>query len=221
MNKEFIKKEWLYWIILISPFIYLAFEWNDLPDRMPIHWNAHGEANGFGSKVFGGLFMPLLNIGLYALFLALPKIDPKKRNYESFGKTYRILRLGLCLFFAVIYIIIIQITLGNHFINEKWIAILVCALIAFLGNYLRTVRPNWFVGIRTPWTLASPEVWKRTHEAGGRLLFYAGLLGIILECILSADYSWIPVALVIATALFSVAYSFVLFKKLERNAGSA
>jgi uncharacterized membrane protein len=221
MSKEFIKKEWIFWVILLIPFIYLAFVWNALPERIPIHWNAKGEPNGYSSKLFGGLIMPFINIGIYLLLLLLPKIDPRKRNYESFASTFKHIRLGISLLFTVIYFFSIQSAFGTGLSDPKWILILILVFLAFLGNYMRTVRPNWFIGIRTPWTMESPEVWKRTHDIGGKLFFYSGIFGVVFILIAGSKYGMVPFVLVMASALYSVIYSFVLFKKLEKDINKA
>ncbi|HZV13347.1 MAG TPA: SdpI family protein [Candidatus Kapabacteria bacterium] len=215
MSKEFIKKEWIFWVILAIPFIYAAFVWNSLPDKIPIHWDAKGEPNGYGSKLFGGLLVPGIGIALYLLLLVLPKIDPRKKNYESFAGTYRNIRLALSLFMMIFYFFSIQTALGNA--SPKWINVVGFTFLAFLGNYMRTVRPNWFIGIRTPWTLESPEVWKRTHDIGGKLFFYSGVIGIIFTLIAGSEYGWIPFTVLMASAAFTVVYSFVIYKKLEKE----
>ena len=79
-----VKGEWLFWLILLMPFLYIPFIWDKLPDSIPIHWNMRGEVDKYSSKTFGTLFLPLLNIGMYVLLLLLPKIDPRKRNYQYF-----------------------------------------------------------------------------------------------------------------------------------------
>jgi uncharacterized membrane protein len=217
MKNAFIKKEWLFWLILLIPFMYAAYVWNDLPERMPTHWGINGEPNGYGSKTFGGLFLPFLNVALYFFMRIVPKIDPRKRNYADFQSAFTNIRFGLTLFMTLLYFFVVQAALGNNLFISKGIEILVLLLFAFLGNYLRTVRPNWFIGIRTPWTMESPEVWKRTHELGGKLFFYTGILGIILVLLCSASYAWITFVLIIASTFVTIIYSFVLFQKLEKK----
>ena len=184
IQKISMRREWLFGIILLLPFLYIPFIWNQLPDSIPTHWNAHGEVNDYSSKTFGTLFLPLLNVGMYLLFLILPKIDPRKKNYNYFGNTYRNIRLLLAIFMTIMFFITMQMALGNMSMNSKIVLFLVFGLIAILGNFMRTIRSNFFVGIRTPWTLDNPEVWRRTHEAAGKLWFYSSIIAIICHCLL-------------------------------------
>src|SRR5689334_2616279 len=93
VQKMPMKREWLLWIILLLPFLYIPFIWDKLPNSIPTHWNFQGEPDKYSSKTSATLFLPLLNIGLYLLLLVLPKIDPRKKNYNYFGNTYRNIRM--------------------------------------------------------------------------------------------------------------------------------
>lgn len=216
VQKMPMKREWLFWIILLLPFFYIPFIWDKLPDAIPTHWNLHGKVNQYSSKTFGTLFLPLLNIGMYALFLILPKIDPRKKNYNYFGNTYRNIRLLLVVFMTVMFFITMQMALGVMNADSKIVLILVFGVIAIFGNFLRTIRSNFFVGIRTPWTLDNPEVWRRTHEAGGRLWFYASLIGILCLLFIPKEYiPWLMVPYLAVVIIYPILYSYLLFRKIS------
>jgi uncharacterized membrane protein len=208
--------EWLFWIILLLPFLYIPFIWDKLPDSIPTHWNIHGEVNHYSSKTWGTLFLPLLNIGMYLLLFVLPKIDPRKKNYQYFGNTYRSIRMLLVIFMTALFFVTMQIALGAMAMNSKAMFILIFGLMAVLGNFMRTIRSNFFVGIRTPWTLDNPEVWRRTHEAGGKLWFYASLIGMVcLLFIRKEDILWLTIPYLAAIIVYPVLYSYLLFKKIN------
>lgn len=215
MKQSVFKKEWPLWIMLIVPFVYAVYVWNDLPDKIPIHWNSQGEIDDYGSKVFGALFAPGLNIALYFLLLLIPKIDPRKKNYDLFAGPYRIIRLSIILFLTVVYFITIRIALGDHINVGKVIPFGVCLLFAILGNYMTTIRPNWFVGIRTPWTLENETVWKKTHSLGGKLWFYAGILGMFVALISNEYFMYLFIPLMVIIIIIPIAYSYFLFRKLK------
>lgn len=213
-----VKREWLLWLILLLPFLYIPFIWDKLPDTIPTHWNIHGEVDNYSSKTFGTLFLPLLNIGMYLLLLALPKIDPRKKNYNYFGNTYRNIRLLLTLFMTVMFFITMQWAMGTMEMNPKIIFILIFGLFAVLGNFMRTIRSNFFIGIRTPWTLDNPEIWRRTHETGGKLWFYASLAGIIVLLLIGDRHiSWFTIPYLAIIAGYPILYSYLLFRKIANT----
>lgn len=210
------KSEWLFWLILLLPFFYIPFIWDKLPDSIPTHWNFKGEVDQYSSKTFGTLFLPFLSIGLYLLLLLLPKIDPRRKNYRYFGHTYRNIRLLLAVFMTVMFFITMQMALGSMNMNSKVIFILIFGLMAVLGNFMRTIRSNFFVGIRTPWTLDNPEVWRRTHEMGGKLWFYASLIGILCLLFISKEQmAWFVIPYLSAITLYPILYSYLLFRKIN------
>ncbi|MBK5284876.1 MAG: SdpI family protein [Bacteroidia bacterium] len=211
------KSEWFFWLILLLPFLYIPFIWDKLPESVPTHWNIHGEPDKFSSKEVGTFLLPLINIGMYLLLLILPKIDPRKRNYNYFGNAYRNIRLALALFMVIIFFIAMQWSIGSKMINAKLVFIVVFALLAVMGNFMRTIRSNFFIGIRTPWTLDNPEVWRRTHERSGKLWFYSSLAAILITFIISENYMTIfLIAYIAVTSIYPIIYSYLLFRKIRK-----
>jgi uncharacterized membrane protein len=210
------KTEWIFWILLLLPFLYIPFIWGRLPDSIPTHWDFNGEPNDYSSKAVGTLLLPLINIGMYFLLLFIPRIDPRKRSYEYFSSSYRNIRLAISVFMCVMFFIIMQWTLGNRFFNAKVIIILVLGLMAFLGNYLRTIKSNFFVGIRTPWTLDNVEVWKKTHEVGGRLWFYASLLTMLVALFVTQkEIGPLLITYFVIIVVIPVLYSYVVYRRIK------
>src|ERR1043166_6580261 len=113
--------------------------------------------------------MPLMNVGLYFLFMILPKIDPRKKNYELFESKYRVIRVILHAFFNFAFFVTIFYALGYHFNLSMLIMYGVLCLFLILGNYMGNIRPNFFMGIRTPWTLSSETVWMKTHRLTAKI----------------------------------------------------
>lgn len=212
------KNEWIFWIILLIPFLYIPFIWNRLPETIPVHWNFHGVPDNYSSKISGTLFVPVLNIIIYVLMLVLPKIDPRKRNYSAFSSSYRNIRLTFALFFMILFFIIMQWSMGDTTVDSKTIFLLMFGLFAVLGNLMRTIRSNFFFGIRTPWTLDNPDVWRKTHEQGGKIWFYASILAIGISFFLNLELMlWLAIPYFCLITVYPVLYSYLLFRKIGKT----
>ena len=212
--KIFIKREFPIVIILIAPIIYLIAVWNQLPDQLPIHWNLKGEVDDYGPKYL----MALLNIGLYLLLLLLPKIDPRKKNYDNFSSTYFKLRLMLVLFFSSITAVIISKSIGFDIDLDRIVIIGVILLLMTFGNYMGTIKPNWFIGIRVPWTMENETVWKKTHLMAGKLWFWLGLALLIPSFFLSKQLLNIGLIVVVSImTIIPIAYSYIIFQKMKKT----
>ena len=213
-----LKKEWIIWMIIIIPFIYSAFIYNQLPLQVPTHWDLEGKPDDYSSRFVGAFLMPLINVGVYFLLLVLPKIDPRKRNYDLFSGTYRALRILIHSMFTVMYFLAMRASFHDDEFSGKWIILIVFLFLAFMGNYMKNIKSNFFIGIRTPWTLDNKEVWKKTHELAGKLWFYTGLFAAVLALILPEKLMlWITIPVFAIIVLIPVIYSYFAFRELERN----
>lgn len=170
------RQEFIALVILAAMFAAAAWSWSRVPDRIPVHWNAAGEVDGYGGKFAGLLLTPLIAVGVYSLFFIMPKLDPGNRNYESFGKAYWALRMALMAYFAVLYGAMLASIFGSPLNMTTVVLLAVGVLFVTIGNVMSKIRPNFFVGIRTPWTLSSRESWDKTHRLGGWLFIAEGVL---------------------------------------------
>jgi immunity protein, SdpI family len=199
-------------LLIAAMFTAAAWAWPQLPERLPIHWNIRGEVDGWGNKFMGLLFLPLMVLGLYFLLLLLPLIDPGKSNYASFQKVYGIIRIAFVTFMAALYTATLFAAFGRTINMTTIIMPLVGFLFIVLGNFLGKIRPNWFVGIRTPWTLSSQLSWDKTHRLAGWLFIFMGLL-----CFLIAFFQniWMLVAVLVIDglcAIWMVIYSYLVYR---------
>ena len=216
MNSTF-KKELPIIGIVLFPFIYLAFIWNTLPEKVPTHWNYKGEIDHWGDKfsLIGLLFM--LPVLMYVLLLVVPKIDPKKKIVLMGGKFYQ-LKFFLVLCMSLLALYIIFITKNGSFSGPNLKYILIGVLFLVLGNYFKVIQPNYFIGIRTPWTLENNEVWKVTHIFAGKLWFIGGLTILLGGLIFENNYfTIIFISLVAVLAIFPIVYSYIKFKEIEKS----
>ncbi len=188
-----------------------------LPDTVITHWNAKGEPDDVSSKNFFVIFMPLLTLGIYLLFRYLPKIDPKKRNYPDFDFSYQGVKLLIIAFLVAMFIISSLVNLNYNINISILVSWMVAVLFIALGFLIKNVKQNWFMGIRTPWTLSSETVWKKTHIFAQKVFILAGLIFIFLP-FFPVDYMiWLIVVIVFLVALSTFVYSYWLYKNLPSD----
>ncbi|MDX9872008.1 MAG: SdpI family protein [Clostridia bacterium] len=214
---ERLKKEWFIFAIILASFAFGLYVYPELPEQIPRHWNIRGEVDGWSGKTFGVLFFPLLNLALYPLFLLLPRLDPRRANYMHFSKAYTAIRVTLHLFFAVLYVISLLAALGYPLDINLIVKFIVSLLILILGNYMGKFKHNYFVGIKTPWTLANEEVWFKTHRFAAPLWVAAGLLGMALSFFHQAWAAYLMFGGIMAAAFIPMVYSYVIFRKLGQD----
>lgn len=216
MNLE-LKKELPIIGIVIIPFIYLASIWKNLPERIPINWNMDGEIAHWGSKIILILVVCMLPVLTYTVLFAAAKFDPKNRT-ASMGKKFSQLKFFLVLFKSLLALIIIYITKNQSFSDPALMYVLVGVLLMIMGNYFKVIRPGYFIGIRTPWTLENEEVWKATHVFAGKIWLFGGLI-IVLGGITFSGFVFSKALVTIGfiVAFLPVAYSFFKYRQLEKK----
>ena len=183
-----------------------------MPDVVASHWNAAGDLNGTLPKFWGLILIPILMCFFCALLVVLPRIDPLRDNYRKFQDYYDGFILVFAAFFFFIQLEIILWGLGIRVSPNLTMPVMIGILFIYVGFLLEHAEPNWFVGIRTPWTLSSGSVWKKTHQKGALLFKLAGVVSMI--GILAGVYAWLFILLpAIAVAISTVVYSYVEFRK--------
>jgi uncharacterized membrane protein len=193
---------------------YTAKVFPTLPDQIPVHFNAAGIPDRYEAKGSGAWLMVYIMAGMSAMFAALPFLSPKSKSIENFRKTYNILVVGIMIFMLGIHLITLSAASSGK-LPPVAFGLLMCSLFGFLGNLLGKVTPNYYVGIRTPWTLESPENWERTHRFAARLAVGASILGAII--ILVGGPILIAVGIVVASLIVPVGYSYLLYKQSENS----
>ncbi len=154
----------LLWIIVIAPLLHLAVIWNQLPETVPVHFNIKGMTDGWAprhSLIFLPGFLPAF---IYLLLIIIPRIDPKKR-IARMGNKYQILTFWLASLMALLSVFIIYSSWAGQIHNPGYMLIIIGVLFAVFGNCMPAIRPNYFVGIRTPWTLENESVWRKNAHA--------------------------------------------------------
>ena len=204
-------------LIIILSFVIAIYAYQTIDgDKVASHWNAKGEVNGYMSKFLGVFLFPLILIGLYLVFLVIPKIDPLKKNIEKFRKYYDIFILAIMLFMFYVFILTLLFNLGYSF-NMKTMLMPTIGLLFFgIGMFMKKLKRNWFIGIRTPWTISNDEVWKKTHLLGAKLFKLLGII-IFLGIFFRKYLLWFILVPVIISVVWLFAYSYLEYRKIVGN----
>lgn len=207
-------------LLTALPVVYFFLNYDHLPKQIPVHYNFEGLADSFSEKSNFIWFILAFNVGPYLLMMIIPKLDPKNRIKEM-GEKYIDLRMMMTFIFSVIMCYLIYVVVpGNSFIVNALFGIL-ALLFAMFGNYFQTIRPNYFIGIRTPWTLESEDNWKITHRRAGRLWMIGGSLLFILAFLLNKDIYTLLFAVTIAImVLYPIILSYRIHRKSSKNTAS-
>lgn len=205
-------------IIVMLSFVLAIYYYPLLPKRIAIHWNTEG-ADSYASKIWLFSF-PLFSLILWLLFLSIPYIDPLKRNIRKFQSAYEkfcVLMLGFMFYVTafVVYANLYVIEQAHYFIVPA-----IAMILYACGELCKYAKRNWFIGIRTPWTLSSDYVWKKTHKQAEKLFKFASLL-LILALIIdyltkSEEIFYFIILLILATVGYLIVYSYLIYTKRKR-----
>ncbi|KKS41487.1 MAG: hypothetical protein UV02_C0026G0001 [Candidatus Kuenenbacteria bacterium GW2011_GWA2_42_15] len=195
--------------IILSFYFFVHF-----PERVATHWGINGEANGWSSRSFAAFFFPALNLAIYLLMFFVPILDPKKANYEHFRTAYHAIKGALVIFLSLIYLVVGMNGLGYGAPVSLVVPVGIGALFVIIGYYLDCVKQNWFLGIRTPWTLSSELVWQKTHHFGSRVFIIGGVLLALAAFFPQA--LWIFLIVIFMMLAATILYSYLIYR-LERK----
>lgn len=199
--------------IIVSPIIYLLVVYSKLPQVIAVHFGADGKADDFGDKStlwVGIIIMSGVSAGLYFLLKNIHKIDPKKSAAKSKGALQK-LAFAIVLSIAALNFLIIQSTASNQLTIRDFP--ILGLLFAYLGNIMYSVKPNYFVGIRTPWALENEDNWRKTHQLAGKLWFAGGILIAILTFFMQSKQGMVAFSIVFIITVIPVVYSYLIFRQ--------
>ncbi|HLI70204.1 MAG TPA: SdpI family protein [Ktedonobacteraceae bacterium] len=211
----------LIWAIIAIQVVVAIYGFAVLPDRVPIHWGFNGQADGYGPKWIGTFLYPLMSAGIYVLIRVLLEASPRLGGREQTAANLQIGKIiltAIMLFLLVIQLSNIAQALGVSFDTLMVVTLALSVLFIFLGNYMGKMRRNFWMGIRTPWTLASSLVWERTHRLGGWLFVAVGLIGIPCSFIPALRF-WGILAPLIVVSLFLYVYSYFCYRRVTQEQG--
>ena len=203
---------WASLILIVLQFAAAFYLYPGMPERMAVHWGPSGEADGFGSR-FEGLFMiPIVSAVLLPIFLALPRLDPSG-GIERFRGGFDWFVFGMLAFMSYLFGLTLLWNLGWRFDFLRAFAPALGGMYYCIGVLMGRTRLNWFVGIRTPWTLSSEEIWDRTHEFGGRLFKVCGVLALAGVLVRGWMALLLTVAPILIAGVYLFYYSYALYQK--------
>ena len=204
----------------LSPLVFLAIIWNKLPEIVPVHYDIHFNPDKMDNKntlwLVNGM-LSLVSLIVYFLLLNLHRIDPKRRRQPPSLSFKRIAIVVVVFITALNFLILLSIN-NNIKLSQKLLFALLGLLMAFMGNYMNNLKPNYFAGFRLPWTLSSDYNWKKTHHLASKVWFWGGLLLVIITLLIPSDYS-IPGFFIIlgVMIIIPIIYSYRLFKQEKIN----
>ena len=198
--------------IIVLSFLSALYLYPQLPDRVASHWNAQGQIDGYMPKFWGVFLMPAITLAIFLLFLLIPIIDPLKKNIDKFRNYFNWLIILIVVFLLYVYSLTVFWNLGYRFNMTLLMTPAVGLLFFYIGVILKHAERNWFIGIRTPWTLSNDVVWKKTHQLGAKLFKVAGIIA-ILGIFFAENALWFAIIPAIASSLFLLVYSYFEHKK--------
>lgn len=212
-----LKKEIPLFFVILLPFLYLGYIWNELPDKVPVHWNLKGEIDRYGDKSELLLIPFLLPLLVYLIFLIIPYIDPKNK-IQQMGSKYQTIKALVTVFMSALALFILYAAKTQSLTNPNDFVLLIGILYLILGNYLKTIKANYFIGIRTPWTLENEIVWSDTHKMAGVMWFIGGLIIVTSSLFLARKPNFaLFIAITLIITVIPVIYSYIRFNELKEN----
>jgi len=208
MRKMFDMFVWIITIVLIG-IVFL------MPPKVPIHWDLNGEIDGYGSRyifMIVACFPMLIDYGM----LLVKEIDPKKKSFQNREKIYHLYRYGLTAFLIIMLILIDCIIFFQNIKIEKFVFLFVGLFMIGMGNYMPRLPQNYFIGIKTPWTLANDNVWQKTHRIGGYSFVIIGFILLICSLLKRLYGFFVLILLISAEIVFVYGYSYYIYQKSDR-----
>jgi uncharacterized membrane protein len=200
--------------LILASFLLGAYLYPIMPERMASHWDASGSVNGYMPKLTGLFLMPAISMILFLVFLVIPKIDPLKENIAKFRAYFDLFILLLFVFLFYLYLLTILWNLGYRFNIIQLMAPAIGLLIFYAGVMTENAKQNWFIGVRTPWTLSSERVWNKTNRLAGKLFKAAGILA-MLGAIFPGHAIWFILVPVILAGIYPLIYSYQGYQREE------
>jgi uncharacterized membrane protein len=214
---NFKKIEFILFGLVLLAFALGIYFYLQMPAQIASHWNASGQVDGYMPKFWGIFLAPFVLLGMALLFIIIPRIDPLKANYQRFRNYYNGFFILLAIFFLIIQLQVILWNKGTQISPTVIFPIAIGLLFFYLGIFCEHAKMNWFIGIRTLWTLSNAKVWDKTHQLGGKLFKIAGIVAIA-----GAFFGKLAFAFVIVPALlvtfYTVIYSYFAYQKEIKGA---
>lgn len=210
-------KRWVGLVVIAAMLVFTLAVYGSLPDRIATHWNMRGEADGWSSRFWGALLLPLIALATWLFMPLLRRIDPRRRNYERFETTFRLIVNMLIVFMAAMHVLSLGAALGWPVDMTRTILVMIGLMFVALGNYMPRLKSNWWMGIRTPWTLESERVWRETHRLAGYTFVIGGLIAVVAALLPTELAFTLGMIGMMGGALIPAVYSYVVYQRERRD----
>jgi uncharacterized membrane protein len=202
--------------VVVVDWIVALWAYFAMPVIMVTHWGINGEPNGYSPKWVGVFLLPVLSLAIWGIFKVVPKMDPMWKNVKKFEDAYDQFVCGILEFLAFIYLMSLAWNLGIRFDFLRVLAVGIAGIYLMTGNLLFKTEQNWCIGVRTPWTLADPKVWKKTNTLAGKLFIVCGAISLLAIFWPNAAVGLMLVPILVAS--FGVyTYSYILYRKIKKD----
>jgi uncharacterized membrane protein len=213
-------RKWIPLLIVLAAVVASAVVYPRLPESVVTHWDFSGRPNGWSSRFWGAWLMPIFLVAIWAFMRVLPAIDPRGSNYAKFLGAFEGMIIAIMLFMFCLHIIVLRAALGHPVDMNRVLPIAMGALFVVLGMLLPHAQPNWFVGIRTPWTLSSDEVWEKTHRFGGKAFVASGVVILVAGVLMPQGAHIVLFAALMICIASVLTYSYLEWKREQTNAAA-
>jgi len=212
-------RKWIPPLLVIIAVVATLAVYPRLPEQVPTHWDINGQVDDWSSRLWGAWTIPLVMAFMLLAFRAFPLIDPRRENYAKFAGAYEGILILVLLFMLVLHSSLLVTMLHGAVGIMRMLPVAIGLLLIGIGVLLPKARPNWFIGIRTPWTLSSDTVWERTHRVGGVVMIATGVL-IAGSAFLAAPWSHrVMAAAIAAMAVIVIGYSYFAWREEVKAQG--
>ncbi len=212
MKKETVVASWLVWLILAISLCLAILFYPQMPDQMASHWNIKGEVDGYLPKFWALFLAPLVIAGIGALFTFIPRMDPLKKNIDAFRGYYNGFIAAIAGLVLLLQMYGILWHAGVQISPNRVIPVAIGGLLYYAGVMMTHTKRNWFIGIRTPWTLSSDKVWEKTHKIGGRLFKMSGIIA-LFGLLLPNLAVWLLLIPIFLSVIYTVFYSYTEYNR--------
>jgi len=206
-------RKWIPSLLVIVAVLATLAVYSRLPEQVPTHWNVSGEVDDWSSRLWGAWTIPLVMAAMLLVFRAFPLIDPRRENYPKFAGAYEGILIIVLLFMLALHVSLLATMLGRPIAVMRLLPVGIGLLLVGIGALLPKAHANWFIGIRTPWTLSNDRVWERTHRFGGVVMIATGLL-IAASALLAPLWTHrVMAGAIAAMAIIVIAYSYFAWRQ--------
>lgn len=206
-------RKWIPSLLVIVAVVATLAVYARLPEQVPTHWNVSGEVDDWSSRLWGAWTIPLAMAAMLLAFRAFPLIDPRRENYPKFAGAYEGILIIVLLFMLALHGSLLATMLGRPIAVMRLMPVGIGLLLVGIGALLPKAHANWFIGIRTPWTLSNDRVWERTHRFGGLVMIATGIL-VAASAMLAPLWTYrVMAGAIAAMAIIVIAYSYFAWRQ--------